>query len=198
MFFFKYILIFQFLSIDLKTRFCRYTGLISETNHSKSSSNTNKCSIPKTESSENSSYSSKPNIISNPFFSKIEKYINILNKVKYIIINYIYNNVSYSFLPFISLNIPIAPDNLTGFNKVLYGVLTISIILLSCFINIIGYLLTLYLIKYTDIEIKYPRLKPFITYFKNTSLITIIIEIIFFIVTILAVIGVCIKLLYFN
>lgn len=111
---------------------------------------------------------------------------------------FIKNNVIYCFLPFTNLYDKISPDNLEGFNKMLFGILVISIILLWCFISIVGYLLTLYIIKYTKLEEKYPKLKPFIVYFQTTNYVFIVIEIIIFISTLLALIGVCIKLLYFE
>jgi len=113
-------------------------------------------------------------------------------------LNIFKNNVIYCFLPFINLNSNITPESLDGFNKFLFGILIISIILLWCFISIVGYLLSLYVIKYTKLEEKYPKLKPFIGYFQSTNYVLIVIEIIIFIATILGVIGICIKLLYFN
>jgi len=108
------------------------------------------------------------------------------------------NNFIYGFLPFINLDFSILPDTPTGFHKFLLGILMLSIVLLWCFINIIGYILTLYIIKYTNLEEKYPKFKPLFTYYQNMNYIFIIIEIIFFMLTILTVIGICINLLYFN
>lgn len=113
-------------------------------------------------------------------------------------LNIFKNNVIYCFVPFINLGDNINPETLDGFNKLLLGILIISIILLWCFISIVGYLLTLYILKYTKLEEKYPKLKPFIVYFQNTNYVLIVIEIIIFIATILGVIGICINLLYFN
>src|SRR5580692_5310306 len=96
-------------------------------------------------------------------------------------------NVVYCFLPFINLGDNMNPETLSGFNKFLLGILIISIILLWCFISIVGYLFTLYVIKYTNLEEKYPKLKPFIGYFQSTNYVFIIIETIIFIVTILGV-----------
>src|SRR6266704_1554822 len=130
------------------------------------------------------------------FINNLTKFIN--NMYINLISLLLHSIVIYFFLPFINLNSNITPESLDGFNKFLFGILIISIILLWCFISIVGYLLSLYFIKYTKLEEKYPKLKPFIGYFQNTNYVLIVIEIIIFIATILGVIGVCIKLLYFN
>lgn len=50
------------------------------------------------------------------------------------------------------------------------------LIALFCFINVFGYLLSLYILNKYNIENKYPRLSLFINYFKKTSQLMIIIE----------------------
>ena len=51
------------------------------------------------------------------------------------------------------------PDNLTDFQLILFWILVLAIIALWCFIDIIGYLLISYLVKYTEVEKKYPNFK---------------------------------------
>jgi hypothetical protein len=108
------------------------------------------------------------------------------------------NNILFGVLPIINIDFSILPDTPTGFHKFLLGILILSIILIWCFINIIGYFMTLYIIKYTNLEEKYPKIKSLIIYFQNINYLLIIIEIIIFLFILLSVIGICIYLLYFN
>jgi hypothetical protein len=101
-------------------------------------------------------------------------------------------------LPFINENTINATNNLSSINKIILGVLTITIILLYCIINIVAYFGCLYLIKHTELEKKYPKLKPIIEYYQKTSIIFITIEVIFVISTLLLVIGLCLHLLYLS
>jgi putative copper export protein len=68
-------------------------------------------------------------------------------------------------------------DNASSLLQFSYGVFLLSIVGLFCFINIIGYILTFYLIQKSNYEIKYPRLNNFINRYKNISLIYLSIEI---------------------
>jgi len=70
-------------------------------------------------------------------------------------------------LPIINIDWSILPDTSTGFHKLLLSTLILSIILLWCFFNIIGYFIILYGINYTNLENRYPRFKRLINYFKN-------------------------------
>lgn len=51
-----------------------------------------------------------------------------------------------------------------------------SVISLFCFISVVGYLTSIILIDKYDIEIKFPKLKKFIRYFKKSSLLLITID----------------------
>lgn len=108
------------------------------------------------------------------------------------------NNTYFALLPFINSSLLSAPESLSAVNKIIYGVLTFTIILLYCIINIIGYFGVLYIIKYTDLQTKYPKLSPIIKYYQNTSFVFLIIEIIFVIFSLLLIIFLCIHLLYIS
>ena len=90
------------------------------------------------------------------------------------------------------------PDNLTDFQQFLFWILVLAILALWCFIDIIGYLITSYLVKYTEVEKKYPKLSHIIKYYENTSIIFLVIEIIFVILTLIIVIAICVHLLYLT
>ena len=117
----------------------------------------------------------------------------IINKKKEILLN-MNRSIIYAILPIIDWSI--LPDTPTGFHKFLLGILGLSIILLWCFINVIGYFIVLYGIKYINLEVKYPKLKRVINYFYNMNYIFIIIEIIYILVILITVIVICILLLY--
>ena len=110
--------------------------------------------------------------------------------------NRFYYTIFYSILPIFNGNIFHWPDTVSGLNKIIFGVLTITTILLICIINIVGYFSVLYIIKHTDLEKKYPKFKPIIKYYENTSIIFLIIEIIFVISILLLIIGLCAQLIY--
>jgi hypothetical protein len=57
-----------------------------------------------------------------------------------------------------------------------FSMFTLSFIVFICFINIFGYILSLYLISKYDIEIKFPKLKRIIKYYEKSSIIFIILE----------------------
>jgi len=59
------------------------------------------------------------------------------------------NNIFYALLPFINGSIFSAPDSLSGINKLIISVLTITIILLYSIINITAYFACLFIIKHT-------------------------------------------------
>jgi len=103
-----------------------------------------------------------------------------------------------SWIPFSFIDFSIFPDTPTGFHKLLWGIFIICLISLWCNINIIGYLVVLHIVHNTTWELKYPKIKPILNYFKFTNYIYLAIEVIFLIVIYIAVMGICIKLLYFD
>ena len=109
------------------------------------------------------------------------------------------NNIhTLSLIPFLNIDIPSAPESLSGFEQFLFGVLMISIVLLWCFVNVIGYFCVLYGIKYLDIETKYAKYKPIINYFKKLNFVFVIVDVILIIGILVSVIGVISYFLYIN
>lgn len=84
------------------------------------------------------------------------------------------------------------PDtaNYSGLDRILLGILGLALINLWCLIDVIGYLLSIYLVKYLDIENKYPKYKRIIQYFYNTNYIFIYLQIIYIVLIHLFIIGV--------
>jgi hypothetical protein len=54
---------------------------------------------------------------------------------------------------------------------------TLSLIVFICFINVFGYILSLYLISKYDIETKFPKLKRIIKYYEKSTHFFIILEV---------------------
>jgi hypothetical protein len=109
-----------------------------------------------------------------------------------------HNKSIYALLPFINGNLMSSVDSISSINKIILGVLTITITILYCLINIMGYFGCLYIIKHTELEKKYPKLKTIVKYYQNTSVVFLVIEIIFVISILLLVIGLCLHLLYIS
>nr|YP_009912200.1 hypothetical protein [Dictyophora indusiata]QLD96637.1 hypothetical protein [Dictyophora indusiata] len=59
-----------------------------------------------------------------------------------------------------------------------FNILILSLIILTCFINITGYFLSIYLITKYKVEDKYPKFLKMIKYFDKSSIFFVIIEII--------------------
>jgi len=108
------------------------------------------------------------------------------------------NKIVYALLPFtFSIdNLFSSVNTVSAINRILLGVVTITLILLYSIINIVAYFACLYIIKHTELENKYPKLKPVINYYQNTSITFLIIEIIFVVSTLLLVIGLCLHFIY--
>ena len=118
---------------------------------------------------------------------KMEKLVHLAAVVNNIISSFtqqtflsVRQHYSYSFaLPFILSKIDINASNLdTVLTKFSYGVLIISIIALLCFINVFCYTLTyVFIQKGLKYENKFPTfLKKIINYYKNTTLLFIVLE----------------------
>jgi|SRR5882724_8702264 len=73
----------------------------------------------------------------------------------------------------LNVNVEDTASNLTHFS---YGIFLISLVALCCFINIMGFLITYILIQKSNYEIKYPKLRKFINYYKKSSLFYVTIE----------------------
>ena len=52
----------------------------------------------------------------------------------------------------------------------------LNIVALFCFINVFGYIVSLYILDKYNVEEKYPKLILIINYFKKSSQFTIIVE----------------------
>lgn len=91
------------------------------------------------------------------------------------------NNYKYGFLLPIILNyfnIEV-PENAAPLIHFSFSVFTITTVCLLCFLNVTGFLTAIILIQKYDIENKfksYPKIIKIINYYKNTTLIFIIIE----------------------
>lgn len=88
------------------------------------------------------------------------------------------------------------PNNLTDFQLFLCSLIVLALIALWCFIDIIGSLFSLYLIKYTDIEVKYPKLQKIIKYYGNINYMYILYQALFLVVVYLILIWTLLALLY--
>jgi hypothetical protein len=86
-----------------------------------------------------------------------------------------YNKYSYIF-PIILSKLDINLNDLEPSKQVFYGYFLLSLVALFCFLNIIFYILGYYILQRGNYEEKYPRLKPFINFYKNTNIILIIVE----------------------
>lgn len=131
------------------------------------------------------------------WLATVNNYKNNIINYKNNIINKFNFNINYCYcgFPLFNLDFIKLPETLTGIQTFLISILTLCIILLWCFINIVGYLGSMYIIKYTQLEEKYPKYKKIINYFVKSNYVFIIIEIILFTFVLLSLIGLCIYLL---
>lgn len=88
------------------------------------------------------------------------------------------NNYSKSFslpliLSYLDINIPDNASTLTNWS---FSVFLLSLIALICFINVLGFLFVYILIQKGNYELKYPRLKKIINFYKKSSILYIVIE----------------------
>jgi len=103
-----------------------------------------------------------------------------------------------SLWPFTMIDFSMLPDTPTGFHKLLLSVLIYTMLSLWSIIAILGHLVALHIVHNTQWETKYPKIKPLINYFKTTNYIYLAIEVIILISMYVFIIGVCIKILYFD
>jgi hypothetical protein len=94
-------------------------------------------------------------------------------------------------------NFPV-PETPTGWHKILWALLILSILTLWSFTDITLHYLTIVIINnYSHILNKYPKLKPIANYYKNFNFYFIIFEIIFIVLMHSFMIGIYIKFIYF-
>ncbi len=88
------------------------------------------------------------------------------------------NNIKYLYsFPVILNNFSVsASDSDPVVSQLAYGVFLISLVALFCFINILGYIISYYLIQKGNYELKYHKLKRVINYFNRVTLAYFIIE----------------------
>ena len=103
-----------------------------------------------------------------------------------------------ALFPFNFFELLTPPETLSGFQKLMFYTLILTILTLWSFVAIIGHFLVLYLINHTKLVDKYPKFKPVINYFKKTNYIFLTIEIIYIITIYVFVIAMCIYMLYFS
>ena len=89
------------------------------------------------------------------------------------------------------------PESLEGIRLFLFSVGVLCLINLWCFIDIIGFLISLYILKYMDLDSKYPKLKPIVKYFANSNYIFIGIQVAYIFIIHIFILIVCISI-YFS
>nr|YP_010759106.1 hypothetical protein QEO35_mgp13 [Hericium alpestre]WEX32020.1 hypothetical protein [Hericium alpestre] len=122
-----------------------------------------------------------------------KKSIFLFNKKNQKLDKYLY---SANLIPFLNFDWTIAPENMSSLQQIFWGLLGLNIVLLWCLIDVLGYFITLYAIKYVDLENKYKNYIKIINYFKKFTYLNIIIELVFIFVTLLTIIGLCIIIVY--
>lgn len=90
------------------------------------------------------------------------------------------NNFKYLFsFPFVLSNLDINVNNSDPvITQLAYGVFLLSLVALFCLINILGYIISYYIIQKGNYEFikNYPNLKRMINYFERVSLVYLLIE----------------------
>ena len=120
------------------------------------------------------------------------KLITPLKNLTWFYLSKIYNASSSRFnyiIPFlfhkIGKEIPADAEPFVTFS---FNTLILSLIILFCFINIIGYFTSIYLVNKYNIESKYPKYAKYIRYFEKSRIYFVLVEILlcfFCIITIL-------------
>jgi hypothetical protein len=70
------------------------------------------------------------------------------------------------------------PEDVAPLIELGLNVAMICLVVLLCFINVFGYFIAFYLLEYYNVDKKYPKFKGILNYFKKTSLIFLILELI--------------------
>ena len=98
------------------------------------------------------------------------------------------NRFKYSyFLPFILSKVDSSILN-SDISELAYAVFLLSVITLYCLTNILLYFTSIIIIQQKNYELKYPKLKTVINYYKKFSIVYISIEIFFCVVCLLMLI----------
>jgi hypothetical protein len=127
--------------------------------------------------------------------SRIPIVIQLLSNHVFVIINHFKLNrnikitQSFSLVGFIlsqlNLNVDETASNLT---QISYGFFLLSLIALICFLNVVGFMITYILIQQGNYEQKYPKLRRFINYYKNSTLLYVSIEAFFCLICLILIV----------
>jgi hypothetical protein len=83
---------------------------------------------------------------------------------------FIYSRQDAYIIPFIftnlNPNVSRATEPLVSYA---FSMFMLNFIILICFVNIVGYILSIYLVNKYDIEIKFPKFKRYINFYKSIS-----------------------------
>ena len=89
------------------------------------------------------------------------------------------NHKNAYFLPFIFTKLS---PNITNETEPIitytFFMFILNLIVLICFFNIVGYILSIYLVKKYDVETKFPKLKKYIIFYITTNKLLLVLEII--------------------
>jgi hypothetical protein len=106
---------------------------------------------------------------------------------------------SFSFFAFIfsqlNLNVDETASNLTQFS---YGIFLLSLVALSCFLNVLGFMISYILIQQGNYEIKYPKLKKIIHYYQKSTLVYVSIEAFLCLICLILLVSYSFLLVYFG
>ena len=134
--------------------------------------------------------------------NKYIKYLNIssilllINNIKFLF--YLKNNKTYSYLPLILLNFfgKDIPKDIEPFFDLTLSILILLLIVLSCFVRIVSYFYTVYLIDKYNLYEKYPKYQKLLKRFEKMRSYYVIAEIILCITILLFIILLWLFVLY--
>lgn len=95
----------------------------------------------------------------------------------------------------LNMNVDETASNLI---QVYYGVFLLSLVALICFLNVLGFLISYILIQKGNYEIKYPKLKKIINYYKKSTLVYVSIEAFLCLICLSLLVGFSFLLVYYG
>jgi hypothetical protein len=102
----------------------------------------------------------------------------------------------FSFI-FSNLNLNV-DDTASNLTQVSYGVFLLSLVALICFLNVLGFMISYILIQQGNYEIKYPKLKKFINYYKKSTLVYVSVEAFLCLICLSLLVGFSFLLVYYG
>ena len=99
----------------------------------------------------------------------LKNYLNqLINFIKKF---YRINNKQYAFIiPFIFTKLnPNFSTETEPLVSYVFSMFMLNLIVLICFVNIIGYIISIYLVNQYDIEEKFPKFKRYINFYKSIN-----------------------------